>query len=98
MSDAKSTTVEILGREYRIRGVADEEYIREVAKYVDEKMREVQQATALPSQDRLGILVALNIADEFFQLRRSSTDGITSIEKRAERLIEMLDDTFLEAE
>jgi len=98
MSDSNATTVEILGREYRIKGGADEAYIRTVASYVDEKMREVSDGTALPSTDRLAILTALNIADELFQLRRSSSSGLTDIESKTEKLIELLDDAFLAAD
>ena len=45
---ANTTTVEILGREYKIRGAADEAYISEVARYVDAKLREVSQGSASP--------------------------------------------------
>jgi cell division protein ZapA len=92
MNETRSTTVEILGREYKIKGVADESYIQSVARYVDEKMREVSQATALPSQDRLAILAALNIADELFQYRQESAQSFSSIERKAANLISMIDD------
>jgi len=92
MNEPRSTTVEILGREYKIKGVADESYIQSVARYVDEKMREVSRATALPSQDRLAILAALNIADELFQYRQASAESFSSIERKAANLISMIDD------
>lgn len=94
MSETNATTVEIFGREYRIKGVADEGYIQSVAKYVDEKMREVSKGTSLPSQDRLAILAALNIADELFQQRQESTDGFTNIERKAESILSLLDDSL----
>jgi len=94
MSETNSTTVEIFGREYRIKGVADEAYIQNVARYVDDKMKEMSRGTSLPSQDRLAILAALNIADELFQVRQSSTAGLADIEQRADRLIEMLDESL----
>lgn len=94
MSETNSTTVEIFGREYRIKGIADEAYIQNVAHYVDDKMKEMSRGTSLPSQDRLAILAALNIADELFQIRQSSTDGLADIERRTDRLIEMLDESL----
>jgi cell division protein ZapA len=94
MNEDNSTTVEIFGREYRIRGVADESYIRSVAKYVDEKMKEVSRSTSLPSQDRLAILTALNIADELFQQREASSQGYTSIAKETDKLIRLLDESI----
>jgi len=92
MNETRSTTVEIFGREYRIKGVADEGYIQSVARYVDEKMREVSRATSLPSQDRLAILAALNIADELFQQKQESAQGFSTIERKAASLISLIDD------
>jgi cell division protein ZapA len=91
MMEKNATTVEIFGREYKIRGVGDETYIQKIASYVDEKMREVSTGSSLPSNDRLAILAALNIADELFQARKQSSDVHSSIEQRAHRLISILD-------
>lgn len=95
MSDNLTTSVQILGREYKIRGSADASYIREVASYVDAKLREVAQgSTVPPASERVAILAALNIADELFQLRRASTEEFSSIERRTQSLIRMLDESF----
>jgi cell division protein ZapA len=92
METTNATTVEIMGREYRIRGAADEAYVREVARYVDTKLREVSQGTTLPTSDRVAILAAMNIADELFQLRRAAHDEMSSIEKKTQSLISLLDE------
>ena len=92
METTTATTVEIMGREYRIRGAADEAYVREVARYVDNKLREVSQGTSLPTSDRVAILAAMNIADELFQLRRAAHDEMSSIEKKTQSLISFLDE------
>ena len=98
MSDNLSTTVQILGREYKIRGSVDPSYIREVAQYVDAKLREVSQGSAVPAApERTAILAALNIADELFQLRRASTEEFSSIERRTQSLIRMLETGLDEA-
>lgn len=95
MSETKSTSVQILDREYKIRGVADASYIREVAQYVDAKLREVSQgSTVPPASERVAILAAMNIADELFQLRRASTEEFSSIERRTQSLIRMLDESM----
>ena len=54
-------TVEIGGQRYPIRSVLDEQYVTELAAYVDQKMRAASDAA--PASDMLGlaILVALNI-------------------------------------
>jgi cell division protein ZapA len=93
MDSTKATTVEIMGREYRIRGADDEAYVREVARYVDEKVRAVTQGTSLAASDRVAILAAMNIADELFQLRRTSGEEMSKIEKKAQNLLRMLDES-----
>jgi cell division protein ZapA len=90
----RSTTIEILGREYKIRGAEDPAYIQEVARYVDAKLREVSQGASGAATDRVAILAAINIADELFQLRRSSSEEFSSIERRAQSLIRLLDDSL----
>ena len=56
-------------------------YVQELAAYVDRKMRAASDAA--PSSDSLGlaILVALNIADEFFRARelQQTSDGALAL-------------------
>jgi cell division protein ZapA len=92
MEETSATTVEILGREYRIRGSADPTYVREVARFVDAKLREVSRGAAGQPGDRVAVLAAMNIADELFQLRQASSEEISTIERRAESLISLLDE------
>jgi cell division protein ZapA len=95
MDEAKVTVVHIFGREYKIKGFADKNYIQKVARFVDERMKELAKSSSLPSQERLAILAALNIADELFQERKNSTESLSSLERRADRLIAMLDESLL---
>lgn len=92
MEEKSATTVEILGREYRIRGNADEAYVQEVARFVDQRLREVTRGAAGQPADRVAVLAAMNIADELFQLRRASSEEIDDIERRAEGLISLIDE------
>jgi cell division protein ZapA len=94
MEESNTTTGEILGREYRIRGGGDSDYVREVARYVDTKLKEVSRGAAGQSADRVAVLAAMNIADELFQARRSTSEQIQDIERQAEGLINLLDATF----
>jgi len=95
VTDSSVTAVHIFGHEYKIKGHADKDYIERMAKYVDGKMRELATSSSLPSQDRLAILAALNIADELFQARTQSTDTVSSVEERADRLITLIDESLL---
>ena len=83
-------TVEIGGQRYPIRSGLDPAYVGELAAYVDKKMRAASDAA--PTTDMLGlaILVALNLADEYFRARQhQSSHG--ELNERALRLEQLLD-------
>jgi cell division protein ZapA len=90
MTDVQVVTVEIGGQRYPIRSTLDETYVAELAAYVDQKMRAA--ADTAPASDALGvaILVALNIADEYFRAREqpSSDDRLNERALRLERLVD----------
>lgn len=87
-------TVEIGGQRYPIRSTLDERYVAELAAYVDQKMRAASDAA--PSSDMLGlaVLVALNIADEFFRARDQQSSAHGELNERAMRLERMVDDVL----
>jgi cell division protein ZapA (FtsZ GTPase activity inhibitor) len=57
-------------------------------------VREVSQGTTSATSDRVAILAAINIADELFQLRRASNEEVSTIEKRTQSLIALLDENL----
>jgi len=93
-------TVEIAGQRYPIRSALDERYVTELAAYVDQKMRAASDSA--PSSDMLGlaVLVALNIADEFFRERsQQQQNHITvaatgDLNERAIRLERIVDEAL----
>ena len=87
-------TVEIAGQRYPIRSTLDEKYVAELAVYVDAKMRAASDAA--PSSDTLGlaVLVALNIADEFFRARAQQTEAHGELNERAMRLERFVDEAL----
>ena len=87
-------TVEIAGQRYPIRSALDERYVTELAAYVDQKMRAA--SSAAPASDMLGlaVLVALNIADEFFRARQQSTSSKGDLNDRAARLERLVDEVL----
>ena len=86
-------TVEIAGQRYPIRSALDERYVTELAAYVDQKMRAASDSA--PASDTLGlaVLVALNIADEFFREREQSSSG-GDLRERAVRLERIVDEAL----
>jgi cell division protein ZapA len=87
-------TVEIGGQRYPIRSGLDERYVTELAAYVDQKMRAA--AHSAPESDILGlaVLVALNIADEYFRARDQQTTAQGDLTERAMRLERIVDEVL----
>jgi cell division protein ZapA len=93
--DAKNVVqVQIFGHTYTIRGEADQDYIMEVAAYVDRKMREITDKLPVASLSKVAILASLNIADELFKERVQRDRQQQQLETRAARLNAVLDDLF----
>jgi cell division protein ZapA len=87
-------TVEIAGQRYPIRSDLDERYIAELAAYVDQKMRAA--VNTAPESDMLGlaILVALNVADDYFRARQQQSSVHGELNERALRLEQIVDDVL----
>jgi cell division protein ZapA len=92
MSDQGAVVpVEIGGLRYPIRTSLDPEYVVRLAGYVDEKMRTVTDATPTGDSVRLAVLAALNIADELFRCRETTSARDGQLAERAGELERMLD-------
>jgi len=59
-------TVKIYGQEYTIVGEKTEAEIQRIAEYVDNKMRLISRVAGDAAQGSIGILSAINIAEEYF--------------------------------
>ncbi len=86
--------VTIFGNEYRVRGEANEDEIREIARYVDGLMRDISMSGRHASEARVAILAAFNIAAELYHVKRSEAVEGDSEEKAA-MLLEMLSDELM---
>ena len=96
MSDNNNQVqISIFGQEYSVKAPADPEYIKKIAEYLDEKMREVQSGfSTTQSSTRIAILAAMNITDEFFTARQTGDSSSTDAEQRISSLIELIDENL----
>ena len=83
--------VEIYNQTYSIRSDGDNEYIHELAEYVDRKMREISSGPLTVDSLKLAILAALHIADEFNKLRHAQSQVDAQLATRSSECSEMLD-------
>ena len=88
---AKTIRIEIYDQSYNLRGDLEEAYVKELARFVDEKMRNVAEATRTVDSLRVAVLAALNIADELHALRNRQQELETSLHERAERCLTLVE-------
>jgi len=89
--------VRILGQEYPIRANADEEYIREVAAFLNERMTAIHSAEPTRPLSKIAILTALNLAHELFDLKRRNEQMLDDVERKAKEVSAQLDQVLLES-
>ena len=87
--------VTIYGQEYTIKAPADATYIKNIAEYVDGKMREVQDELATPQVPaKVAILAAMNISDELFAEKRDRDQIKDNVEGKVSSLIEIVEEAI----
>jgi len=87
--------VEIFGHRYTLTGESnDADYVRSLAAYVDQKMKEVARQTQGMPQSKLAILAAINITHEFFQAKNHQKERETFLDGKTRDLIESIEDQF----
>jgi cell division protein ZapA (FtsZ GTPase activity inhibitor) len=69
--DKKSARVSIMGLELRVKTDTDSNYVEEIARFVERRVRDASTEPAPPTVG-VALLAAMNIADELRKLRNES--------------------------
>lgn len=77
----RSVPVVIDNENFAIRGNATEDYIRKLARIVDQKILEVRRNQPNLPRHRVAILVALNIADELERVKKENAELLEVLEE-----------------
>jgi len=83
--------IEIYDQVYNVNADQNEEYLTELAAYVDGKMRSIAEATKMVDSLKVAVLAALNIADEMFTLRQRQQEIEGPLRKRVEKCVAMVE-------
>jgi cell division protein ZapA len=93
--ETNSVKVEIFGQTYTINGDASPEHISRLADYINDKMMEISSGITNTNPQQVAILAALNIADEYFQLKKIKAGSEEAVGEKARMLVSMLDDGLI---
>ena len=83
--------IEIYDQMYNVNADQNEEYLKEIASYVDTKMRDVATSTRMVDSVKVAVLAALNIADELFALRERQQEIDGPLRKRVEKCVALVE-------
>lgn len=89
-----SIDVYILGQKYTIKGDESPEYIKQLAGFVDAKLKEVCSNTPNLTPLKAVILATLNIADELHKLKKeynSVSSDIKNIGNKTDTILSLLE-------
>jgi cell division protein ZapA len=84
-------TVQIGGQRFALRGDEDERVMRDMAGYVDSRMKELQKQTRTADTQSLAVLAALQITEELFKERRALADLKKRIRERSRALLHLVE-------
>jgi len=87
----KTTEISIMGQKFMIRSESNDDYVQEVAEFVDQKINEVMTSTKSVASLNVAILAAMNIADEYMKFKRERDEKTHMAEKKIKDLIELVD-------
>jgi cell division protein ZapA len=90
----ESTEVTILGQRYLIRGNASAEYIRQLAGFVDSRIKDIYSNNPSTTPLKAAILASLILSDELHKLSKDHEEvklRITEIENGAESLLSIME-------
>ena len=90
-TESPTIKVEIYDQTYTMRSDGNPDYIKKLAQYVDQRMREISSGTLTVDSRKVAILAALHIADELHQLRRIHEQADDQLATRSAECAEMLD-------
>lgn len=76
------TTVTIYGEDYSLVGDLSEDVVKALAYHVDNQMRVLAVKNPRASLNRLAVLTALNIAEEFFELQEQHQELVSAMQQQ----------------
>jgi cell division protein ZapA (FtsZ GTPase activity inhibitor) len=92
VSEAPKQSVRVVvgGEELMVRSELPAEYTRDVAAYLDEKLRGIRAMLPTLEAHKAAILAGLAVTDELFRARRTDADVATRISTLADDLSRLL--------
>lgn len=83
--------VEVFGQKHTVVGDSDPSHIKKISQYVDQAMARLASSMRTATATQLATLVAINVTDELFRLRKEYEDERDAIDIWARNTIQLID-------
>ena len=91
----KRFNIKILEQELSVVSDSGDEHVAKVVRYVNDKVEEIGKASSNINTLNIAILVALNIADEYFKCEEVNRSTYSQLESRSGELINLIDEIYI---
>jgi len=88
---SKFEQVSILNQTFTVETEASSDHVKNVARYINDKIKKAQNQTRKASSLNIALLTCLNVADEFLRYKQETQQRHDQAEKKLEDLIEIVD-------
>jgi cell division protein ZapA len=88
----KQYHIRVLGEDISVLSDSGDEHVETVVKYVNDKVKEIQNTTKTINTVHVAILAALNIADEYYKIKEIKENICQQMESRSEKLIHLINE------
>jgi cell division protein ZapA len=87
----RSVSVQIAGQKYSLRSDADDQTVKEIAAFVDSRIKDIHKQTRTADTQAAAILAALQIAEDLFKERQAGKDLKSKIREKGKLLLHFLE-------
>ena len=83
--------IDILGRPLTLKCTCEPEVLQEVVRLVEEKIKEIRKELPRIATEDLLIMVALNLAFDYLEIKEDSQHFRREVTRRSEQLLRMIE-------
>ncbi len=88
-----TTEVALIGKYYTIKSEKDPERVKELAAYLDSKMKEILSVAPDATHLKVAILSAFHITEELFECKDKLSETLNIMEEKTANILKTLEDS-----
>lgn len=87
----RSVQIDLFGQSFTVKTDAEEHYVKEIARFLESKVRKFSNNEEVPEIPHPFLLTAFKIVDDLFRAEKELEEYKNRAEQRSKGLVEMLD-------